>query len=113
MPELRIDDHSEEVQEILGRVPKWVVRWGVTVLFTLVTIVLVGSYFIHYPESVAVPVRITTLNSPFPVIAKQGNNKISEWFIMDQQPVKKGDLIAVWDTEDDYQDILKLEKAYP
>ena len=111
MPELNLEDHSEEVQEILGGIPKWVIRWGVTVLFILVALVLGGSYFILYPESVAVPVRITTLNSPAPIIAKQGNNKVNEWFIMDQQPVKTGDLMAVWETEDDYLHILELEKS--
>ena len=32
MKELR----SEEVQEILGRPPRWILRWGITLLFSVI-----------------------------------------------------------------------------
>ena len=28
MPQFRDNFHSEEAQEIMGRAPSWVVRWG-------------------------------------------------------------------------------------
>ena len=31
MPQFRDNFHSEEAQEIMGRAPSWVVRWGITV----------------------------------------------------------------------------------
>ena len=40
---------SEEVQEILGRPPRSIVRWGITVVLLLVVGLAIGSYFIKYP----------------------------------------------------------------
>lgn len=111
MPELRIEDHSEEVQAILGRVPKWIVRWGITVLFATVAVVFIGSYFIPYPEKVVLPVKLSALNAPAPLIAQQGSNRISQWFVQDQQQVSKRETLAVWKTDDDYNEFLKLKET--
>lgn len=111
MPELRIEDHSEEVQEILGKIPNWIVRWGITVLFITVAVVFVGSYFIPYPEKEVLPVKLTSLNAPASIVAQQGNNRISRWFVKDQEDVKEGDVLAVWETEDDYDELLKLKAS--
>ena len=36
---------SEEVQEMLGRPPRWIVRVGISIIFVVVTGLFVGSYF--------------------------------------------------------------------
>ena len=40
-----IELRSEEVQEVMGQIPAWIVRWGITILFIVVLVLLVGSYF--------------------------------------------------------------------
>ena len=40
-----IELRSEEVQEVMGQIPAWIVRWGITILFIVVLALLVGSYF--------------------------------------------------------------------
>lgn len=50
---------SEEVQEILGRPPRWIVRWGIVVICAVVAGLFVGSYFIKYPEVTAGLITIT------------------------------------------------------
>lgn len=42
--------HSEPVQEIMGRPPGWLVRSGITVIVMAVTLLMIGSYFVSYPE---------------------------------------------------------------
>ena len=44
-----IELRSEEVQEVMGQVPAWIVRWGITLLFLVVVALLVGSCFFKYP----------------------------------------------------------------
>ena len=46
LPELR----SEEVQEVLGWVPPWILRSGITVLFFIVIVLFLGSWFYKYPD---------------------------------------------------------------
>ncbi|MBC8620117.1 hypothetical protein H8788_20470, partial [Parabacteroides faecis] len=45
----KIELRSEEVQEVMGQIPAWIVRWGITLLFVVVLALLVGSYFFIYP----------------------------------------------------------------
>ncbi len=47
-----IELHSEEVQEVLGKVPSWIVRWGISLILAIIVILLVGSYFVEYPNSI-------------------------------------------------------------
>lgn len=109
MPELRFDDHSEEVQDILGHIPRWIVRWGITLLFTTLLVIVVGSYFLKYPEKVVTPISITTHNAPAPVIVSPGG-RIEKWFIDEKQEVQKGDVIAQLESGDDLETILELEE---
>ncbi len=59
--------YSEEAQAILGKAPSWVVRWGITVVFAIFAGILLGCYFIRYPDIFAAPAVITTLNPPRPI----------------------------------------------
>ncbi|MCP5105918.1 MAG: hypothetical protein GY950_21200, partial [bacterium] len=36
-----IEIRSEEVQEIMGFIPHWIIRWGITVIFLVIFFVLV------------------------------------------------------------------------
>lgn len=110
MPDLRLEDHSEEVQSILGRVPKWIIRWGITVLFLLVAIVFIGSRFIPYPNTISLQVRITAQNAPAPLVNAQASNRIEKWFKNDGEIVEMGEPLAVWETNEKYEHILLIEK---
>lgn len=41
---------SEEVQEIIATPPAWLVRWGITIVFILICLVLFLSFLIKYPD---------------------------------------------------------------
>jgi hypothetical protein len=41
---------SEPVTEILGSPPKSIIRWGITVMFLIIIMLFVGSWFFKYPE---------------------------------------------------------------
>ena len=45
-----IELRSDEVKEILGRVPNWIIRSGTTLFFVVIFAVVVGSYFFRYPD---------------------------------------------------------------
>ena len=61
---------SGEVQEIMGNPPRWIIRWGISLIFTLFLIFLAGSYVFQYPDIITAPVVITTENPPVAVVAK-------------------------------------------
>jgi len=49
---------SPEIQAIVGKVPIWVVRWGMSVVFIVLILILFLSWVIKYPETVSVEVKI-------------------------------------------------------
>ena len=91
----KIEFRSEPVQEILGSVPSWIIRWGTTLFFTVVVLLLAGSWFFRYPEVVPnLDVEVLTTEPPAEVQARS-TGKIESFFIADKQMVKAGDSIAV------------------
>lgn len=45
-----INLRSEEVQEIMGRIPSWIERWGITVIGLLLIVILTGAVLFPYPD---------------------------------------------------------------
>jgi len=45
-----LDIESENIQDVLDRNSHWILRYGIISIFLLIIAVLIGSYFIKYPE---------------------------------------------------------------
>jgi len=104
----RIEFRSEPVQEILGSVPSWIIRWGTTLFFTIIMALLVGSWYFSYPEVVPnLDVEVLTTQPPADVVARS-TGKIEDFFIADKQAVKMGDSIAVIENPANYPDMFFL-----
>lgn len=103
-----IDLHSEEVREIMGQIPGWIVRWGLSVVFGVFVVIVIGSYFLKYPETITAPVVITTINPPVELICKV-SGKIQKLTVADEQQVNAGALIAVIENTGNFDDYLLLK----
>ena len=101
--------HSEELQEIMGRIPSRVVRRGTVVIFSILVVILVLSYLVKFPEMVAAPITITTLNPPADLMAKS-TGRIEKLFVRDGQQLAEGDLVAVLFSIADHDDVFALER---
>lgn len=107
MDENLIEIHSSSVQEILGRVPPRILRYG-TWLIVLVTVLFIaGSWIFRYPDIVASRIVVTTNNPPAPLIART-NGKISEIRVVDKDFVKSGEILAVIENPASLQDMETL-----
>ena len=100
---------SESVQDILTRPPHWMIRWGNTIIFIILLMILLMSYFIKYPEFVPAPIIVTSQNPPEKLLSRT-NSKIEKIFIKDHQEVKKGDVLMILQSTANYSDVLKLKK---
>lgn len=85
---------SEEIQEILGRPPRWIVRAGISVIFVVVAGLFIGSYFLKYPDILPATITVTTENLPAGVMAMT-TGKIDTLTVTEKQLVREGDLLAV------------------
>ncbi|MDR1552380.1 MAG: HlyD family secretion protein [Prevotellaceae bacterium] len=102
--------HSEEASDILGKLPAWIVRRGITVIFLIFVGILIGCYFIKYPQTVDAPVIITTLNPPADLIAR-AEGRIDTIYVADGQNVKKNDIIALLYNTADYEAVRMIEDS--
>lgn len=103
-----IELRSEEVQDLLGEVPPWILRWGIVVLLCVAVLLLTGSYFFKYPDVVTAEITVTTANPPAPVFGR-ASGKIQKLYVSDKQNVKKGDYLAVVENSANTGDILLLK----
>jgi HlyD family secretion protein len=102
-----IELRSEEVQEILGRPPRGIIRWGITVIFVVIGGLFAGSYFFKYPEIISAPVVVTTENLPVNLVAKT-TGRIDTLLVGEQQQVHKDQLLAVVENPASASDVLAL-----
>lgn len=104
-----IELRCEEVQEILTRPPHALVRWGITVFFTVLALFFIGGCFFKYPDVVSAEITVTTEHLPVWIVAR-GNGKIKEVYGKDREQVKVGKIIAVLENPAETKDVLLLEK---
>ena len=104
-----VEIRSEEVQEVMGQIPAWIVRWGVTVLFAVVLVLLVGSYFFKYPDVIATEMTLTSREPVVKVVARS-SGKISGLYVFNGQDVKMDALLGVVENPARTEDVLRLKK---
>lgn len=111
MPEInRTEDiHSEEIQELMGFIPKGIVRWGLTVLFLILIGIIVGSFFFKSPEIIAAPMILTTENPPIALLSKS-SGKVERLFVVNEQLIDAGKVIALINNPTNYDHYLVLKE---
>lgn len=104
-----IELRSEEVQEVMGKIPPWILRRGITILFIIVMVLLVGSWFFKYPDVIAADM---TLTGRYPVaqIVARSSGKISELYITDEQKIDINTTLAVIENSASTTDVLFLKQ---
>lgn len=110
MPEhhQEIELRSEELQEILGQIPPWIVRWGITVIFLILTVILVGSWWFQFPDILISSIVVTTTQPPASIVARS-NGKLNKLFVKDQQQVTRGEVVACIEDAARYEDVVSLK----
>lgn len=100
---------SENVQDILTQPPHWMIRWGNTIIFVILLMVLLMSYIIKYPEFIPAPIVVTSKNPPEKLEART-NSKIEKILVKDHQSVNKNQVMMILQSAADYKDILALKE---
>jgi len=102
-----IELRSDDVQEILTQMPSWVVRWGISVIFASIAILITASFVIKYPDIIVARVVVTTPIPPVKVVS-QSNGKIANLLVKDNQTVKTGAILAVIENPASTDDVSAL-----
>ncbi|WP_160715007.1 HlyD family efflux transporter periplasmic adaptor subunit [Chitinophaga solisilvae] len=100
--------HSEELQEIIGRPPRWVIRRGSAVVAGVVVLLLLGASLIKYPAIVTAPVTLTSSPPPVKLVAATAGH-ITALYIEDNEQVQEEQVIAVIDNPAVTRDMFYLK----
>lgn len=106
--EKNIELRSEEVQEIMGTPPKWIVRRGIAIISIVIFVLLAGSWFYKYPDIIEARVVILSENPPVSVVARS-DGKLSELFVIDKQHVDAGTILGIIENPADYREVYQLK----
>lgn len=102
-----IEIRSEEVQEILGTPPKWIIRWGITIMLIVVMVLLGGSYVYKYPDMITARITILSENPPVQTVAKS-DGKLEQLFVSNNQFVKQNEVLAIIENPASFDDAYRL-----
>ncbi|TYQ00347.1 HlyD family secretion protein [Tenacibaculum adriaticum] len=103
-----IQIRSEQVQEILSYVPNWMVRWGNTLIFVLILMLLFISWFVKYPDIIQTEVVVTTSFPPEKLYAKS-EGKFETFLVGNDDVVRRNEILSVIENSAHYKDVLLLK----
>lgn len=103
-----MDYRSEEVQEILERVPNWMIRWGSVLFFSLIILVLTITYIVKYPDIIFAEAMVTTKVPPEKEYARF-TGKLDEILVYDGQWIQAETPLAIIENPAHYEDVLFLK----
>jgi len=99
---------SEEVQEILTKVPHWMIRWGNVLFLVLILLLLFLSWFVKYPDIIQSEALITTQIPPQKEYAKI-TGKIDAILVNDNDNVADNQALAIIENTANYKDVFILK----
>ncbi len=85
--------HCDEVQEVMGGIPHWIERWGITLVAIVVLLMIVGSYFFYYPEKVTADIRLVSTPAPQQFYVRSPSI-LNHVFVKNNGKVNRGDALV-------------------
>lgn len=73
-----IELRSDKVRSIIGQIPPWIIRSGISVIFFVIIALLIGSYYFKYPYTITTNVDFSKINNSYVGIVKIPANEISK-----------------------------------
>ncbi|MDC7994280.1 HlyD family secretion protein [Altibacter sp. HG106] len=99
---------SEAVQDILTKVPHWMIIWGNALIIACIVLFFAFSWFIKYPDVIASEAIVTSNQPPQKQYAPTAA-KITSILVQDKEVVSEGTLLAVMENTANLTDVLQLK----
>lgn len=106
-----IDDielRSEAVQEILTKVPHWMIRWGNVLFLCLILMLILISWFVKYPD-VIISEAIITTSIPLQKEYAKTTGQLDALLVQNNQLVNPDQPLAIIENKADHKDVFTLK----
>ena len=100
---------QNELEAIIGHLPSWSMRWGISVLFACMILLLSISWFVNYPDIVEAPVVFTTQNPPIRLVAG-ASAEIVSLKTTNGAMVGKGEVLGVLNNPANSEHVIQLDQ---
>jgi multidrug resistance efflux pump len=109
-PARKVELQTKEVEDMLGRVPGWITRNGMILFVILFALLLFGSWVYRYPDIKRARIVVTSVNPPADLKART-SGKIVGLFVVNNQQVNRGDVLAMIENPALYEDVVQLKNS--
>jgi len=86
--------HTEQMQDIIGTPPRWLYRWGISLVLGIALICIFISSLIDYPEAVQTRLKLVAVYPPY-IVALKDSGRLNKIIVQNECEVKKGDALAI------------------
>ncbi|MDA3822660.1 MAG: HlyD family efflux transporter periplasmic adaptor subunit [Bacteroidales bacterium] len=104
----KIELRSDEVEDILGKVPTWVTRNGILMFFIVISLLLIGTWAFKIPDVKKANISVTSLQPAIDIEARM-DGKVDILFVSDNEEVKEQQVLAVIEKSAVFEDVVGLK----
>ena len=104
-----LHERSDRVKEILGKTPNWMIRWGISLVFGVVVLLLLGAAVISYNDIIPAGIVITGKNPPV-YLKAHTSGRLLQVRVAPNEPVGKGDVLAEIESTARFKDVQYLQE---
>jgi len=104
----KIELRSDEVEDILGKVPGWVTRNGILIFFLVISLLLIGAWALKMPDVKKAGISVTSVQPAIEIEARV-DGKVDVLFISDNEEVAEQQVLAVIENPADFEDVTGLK----
>jgi multidrug resistance efflux pump len=104
----KMDYRSEDISEILGTPPSWLVRFGTLTVLLAFGLLLLAGWMLKYPDVITARVVFTTGRPPVDIVA-QTDSYIDTIFVQDGDTVQAGTPLMLLKNSAEWDDISRFE----
>jgi multidrug efflux pump subunit AcrA (membrane-fusion protein) len=111
-PVIRDASHlrSNEVSEIISSRPGFMIRWGISIFFVILLMLVASTFFIHYPDVVPTVARFTSINAPKEVKTKT-DGKLIKLLATEGAMVAKDEVLGYMESRATHAAVVTLSKT--
>ena len=96
-------NYNAEIQTIMTTPPRWIIQWGILLIFSILFGIFCVSYFVKYPEIIKTNFVLSSFTPASKILAKEsGQIKL---LVNDKEMVNKGQLLGYIETTANYEDV--------
>lgn len=108
LPQYHSELISDEIQEVIGYRPHWIIRRGNFFFLLIILSLLALTWFIKYPDIINASAKLVALNPPR-LITSKVQGKLLKLFVSNEQAIKKGQHLGYMESTAAYDEVIKLQ----